>query len=358
MRHRHRAFPLAGAAVILAGGCATPGEQASTSPATPQWSFDSTMIFPVDGSLSRPEDGVLLADGRLVVADQVFGLRLVHANGRSEPFGQMPAAGYRHAAPPHVGGANGVSLEPGGTHLLVADVFGGALFRVEVASGATERIYQHRYGINAAIRDARGGIWFTQSAHNTPEEGEPRLWAAVDRAVPEGAVYHLAMTGDRAAGEAHRVADSLMFANGLALDESAGHLYVAEIGASRVLRFRADLATGVLTGRTVFADSIGADNLELDRHGRLWMAVPVMNALMMVETATGARHVAFQELSPAQAEVVAEIGRRIAAGEGILSAITPALWAPLPGLITGVILRPDGTPAYLTSLGNALVRLP
>ena len=31
--------------------------------------------------------------------------------------------------------------------------------------------------------------------------------------------------------------------------------------------------------------------------------------------------------------------------------------APLPGLVTGVILTPDGGPVYLSGLGNALVKL-
>jgi len=99
-------------------------------------------------------------------------------------------------------GRTGVSLEPGGTHVLVADVFGAAIYRVDLASEATEKLYQHRYGINSAARDSRGAIWFSQSAHNTPEEGEPRLWAAVDVLRPEGALYRLTVREGQPAGEA------------------------------------------------------------------------------------------------------------------------------------------------------------
>lgn len=53
------------------------------------------------------------------------------------------------------------------THALVTDIALGRLYRVNVNTGATEQVYQHRYGINAAVRDSRGSIWFTQSAHNT-----------------------------------------------------------------------------------------------------------------------------------------------------------------------------------------------
>jgi hypothetical protein len=33
------------------------------------------------------------------------------------------------------------------------------------------------------------------------------------------------------------------------------------------------------------------------------------------------------------------------------------MWAPLPGLFTGLILTHEGGPIYLTGLGDALVKL-
>jgi sugar lactone lactonase YvrE len=316
------------------------------------------MVFPADQSLTRPEDGVALPDGRLLVVDQVHGLRLVQPDGTSQPFGEMTAAGYRHNPPTHPGGANGLSLEPGGSHVLVSDVFGAAIYRVDVTSGAAEKLYQHRYGINAAIRDSRGTVWFTQSAQNTPEAGEGRMWAAVEVPAAEGAVLRLDMNGNAPAGPAVVVADSLLFANGLAMDETAGQLYVAEIVAGRVWRFRVDPATRTLTDRTIFADSTAADNLEVDGQGNLWMVVPFTGEVLIANTSTGARHVAFRSHTAAQAETVAEFMRRGTTGESRLGLITPELWAPLPGLITGVILPQGSGPVYLTGLGNALVRLP
>ena len=124
--------------------------------ALPQWTFDSTMVFPGDGSLMHAEDGIALPDGRLIVGDQVHGLRLIEPDGSSAPFGDMAAAGYVHSPPEQSGGPNGISLEPGGTHLLVADIFQGRIYRVEVATGAAELVYQHRYGVNTAVRDSQG----------------------------------------------------------------------------------------------------------------------------------------------------------------------------------------------------------
>lgn len=345
--------------VTLAAACTAGTGDNGTSgvAALPQWTFDSTMIFPADRSLARPEDGIALPDGRLIVADQVHGLRLVEIDGTSKPFGNLVATGYKHRPPDHNGGANGITLEPGGTHLLLADVFGGAIYRVDVSSGVTEKLYQHRYGINTAVRDSRGAIWFTQSAHNTPEAGEARLWAAVDIQRPEGALLRLGAQDGRMAAEAEIIVDSLFLANGLAIDETSGHLYVAETTGGRVLRYRVDLDAGRVSDRSVFVDSVAADNLELDGEGHLWVALPLTNEMLAVSTATGARHNAFRSLTAAQQEVADEFTRRGRTGASRMELFTPAVWAPLPGLITGIIVGSGGGPVYLTGLGNALLKL-
>ena len=331
-------------------------EPAAAGAALPTWTWDSTLIFPRDGSLNRPEDGIALSDGRLIVADQVAGLRIIDSDGTSRPFGDLPGLGYTHHPPEHNGGANGVSLEPNGTHLLVADIFGGAIYRVGVATGASEKVYQHQYGINTAVRDSKGAIWFTQSAHNTPAEGEPRLWAAVEVARPEGALYRIPFQEGRP-GTAQLLADSLLLANGIALDEGAGYLYLSETTGGRVLRFRLDVEAGTISDRTVFVDSVAVDNLELDGGGHLWMAVPLTNELLVVNTVTGTRHSAFRQHTPEQAAIVAEFLRRGETNSPRMDLFTPALWAPLPAPITGVIVGQAG-PVFATSLGNALLKLP
>ncbi len=323
----------------------------------PDWEYDAAMVFPADRSLRRPEDGVALPDGRLMVADQEYGLRLVESDGRSAPFGKMPAAGYEHEPPAHPGGANGVSMEPDGAHLLVADVFGGGIYRVEIATRATERVYRHRYGVNAAVRDSRGAIWFTQSARNTPEEGEPRMWAAVDFPRPEGALLRLGFEDGRFADRAEVLVDSLYFANGVAIDETNGHLYVAETVGGRVWRYDVDLDAGRISSPAVVLEGQGADNLELDEHGRLWVALPLTNELRAIYTATGASYAAFRAVTPEQIALMAEFARRAETGESRLELFGPEAWEPLPGALTGVILDDEG-PAYLTDLGDALVRLP
>ncbi len=349
----NRILALAGLAILLS---ACPAAEPAPDPAVTalHWTFDSSMVFPADQSLHRAEDGVALPDGSLLVADQISGLRRVNPDGTSEPFGDLVGKGYQHRPPEHSGGANGVSLEPDGKHVLLADVFGAGIYRVDVATGATEKVYQHRYGINTAIRDSHGAIWFTQSTRNTPEAGEASLWASVDAPRPDGALFRL----PAGSSDPELMVDSLRFANGVAIDESNGWLYLAETIGGRVLRFRVDPARGTLTDRSVFADSVGADNVELDGAGNLWIASPLTNEVLVVDLATGARRSVFQAFTAEQQATVEEFTRRGATGASRMGLISPANWAPLPGMLTGVIVGPGTGPVYFTGLGNALLRLP
>jgi sugar lactone lactonase YvrE len=316
------------------------------------------MIFPADRPLHKPEDGVALPGGRVLVSDAVSGLRLIEADGTSRPFGDMVAAGYVHNPPAREGGANGVSLEPGGSHVLVTDMEGCSIYRVDVATGAAQKIYQHRYGINAAVRDSRGTIWFTQSAHNTPETGIGAMWAAVDAGRAEGALLRLPMTGDSAAGEAEILLDSLVFANGITIDERNGLLYLSEMMANRVLRYRVDLVSGALSDRTVVLEGHAVDNVELDDEGMVWLVAPLSNTVIVLDPATDSAHTVFRLHTPAQDERIAEFNRRGERGAPRLELLGPDTWGELPGFITGLILTPGGGPVYLTGLGDALVRLP
>jgi sugar lactone lactonase YvrE len=347
------------ALVLATAACAREPAPPVPEPATlPSWTFDSSMVFPADQSLTRPEDGVVLADGRLIVVDQIVGLRLIEPDGSSRAFGTLLDAGYVHEPPALAGAANGASVEPDGEHLLVSDVFGGGIYRVNVATEATDLIYQHDHGVNTVRRDGTGAIWFTQSTEIERENAEETLFRAVDVPTPDGALFRLAPAGDgNIAATADRVLDGLYFANGFDIDEAAGRLYISETTANRVLGFDLDIASGQLSNRAVLAEVMTPDNVELDGAGRLWVVSPIRNELVAVELESGEVHSAFRAATPDNDRIAAEWQRRGDANEPRLELMAPDLWMPLPGIITGVILTPSGEPVWLTGLGDSLVRL-
>jgi sugar lactone lactonase YvrE len=346
-------------AALILGGCAsTPPEEASPGPAAlPQWTFFPEMIFPADRSLNRPEDGVILPDGRLVVSDQLAGLRVVEADGSSRPFGKMPEAGYLHNPPAVEAGANGVTMDPAGSFILVADMWQGGIYRVDVATEATRKIYQHEFGINMARADSRGGIWFSQSTRNRPEENSAGLWKSVDIPVADGALCYIAPGQVGKRGEAVVLADGFLFTNGLVLDEEAGMLYLAETMASRVWKFAADVASGTVGERELAFEISFPDNLELDAAGRIWVACPLRSELVVVDPKTGSMQSVFNLPVPGSGPVIAEIHSRLAAGEPWLELAGPQLWGAAPAFITGMVLDLDNGTVYATTLGDAVIRL-
>ncbi len=344
--------------LVVCSGLAACSHHRSSMESLPRATISTSTIFPADLTLHRAEDGVALADGRLIVSDQVHGLRMVHPDGSSRPFGGMPSSGYLHDPPNRHAAANGVSLEPGGTHVLVADVLGGGIYRVAIADGATERVYQHAFGVNTACRDSTGVIWFTQSTDCTSDSGESRMFAAADVPVPDGSLWRLGWQEGRFVATATRMIDGLYFANGIAIDETRQSLYLAETCADRVLRFSFDVKHGRIGTPEVLAVLPTPDNLELDCRGRLWVASPINNEVGVLNLQTGELRSVFRQQSQAQAASAAEFTRRGKDRQPRIALFLPESWQPLPGPVTGVILGPDEDDRYVSGLGNALIRLP
>jgi sugar lactone lactonase YvrE/ketosteroid isomerase-like protein len=315
-------------------------------------------LFPSDGSLTHAEDGVALPDGRLLVGDWDHGLVTLAPDGTRRPFGNFVAAGFRTKAEPLWNSPNGVSFEPDGRHVLVADITGGHIYRVDTQTEQVTLIYDHPFGVNSVVRDTSGAIWFTQSTRNKAGEGsEARMFAAADKPLGDGSVWRIAPEElDRAKPVAVEMVSGLDFANGIAFDATRQKLYVAEILQSRILSFAVDPDTGALGDRRILATLPTPDNIELGADGMLWVASPFANAVYRVDPGTGDRQTIFSPTPDTNAQIIAETARRLEAGEPVLSLLTPAMWGPLPGLVTGVILAPDGT-VYVSNLGDALVRL-
>ncbi|WP_206212395.1 SMP-30/gluconolactonase/LRE family protein [Wenzhouxiangella sp. XN79A] len=322
-------------------------------------SYEQVALFPADRSLVRPEDGVMLTDGTLLIADQAHGLVALDPTGAKRPFGDFAAAGYVHEPPERSAGPNGVAMEPDGIHALVADILTGAIYRINTETEQVVRIHQHEFGANSARRDSSGAVWFSQSTRNRAgPDSEARMFAAVDEGPLDGALFRLPPPAD---GSTESVAElklsGLTFGNGVAIDEARGQIYVAETMADRIVGYRMSLADGSLSEGRVVAELPSPDNIELDEAGRLWVASPIANALLVVDPDSGAWSTAFYPETAEHRQVMIEWQRRGQTGESRLAVMGPDMWAPLPGLFTGLILTHEGGPIYLTGLGDTLVKL-
>jgi sugar lactone lactonase YvrE len=323
------------------------------------WSFEESSNFPAEKGLVRPEDGLVLRDGRVVVADQDNGLRVIAADGSIRPFGRFAAARYTHSPPALPAGPNGVSLEPDGIHALVADVFTGEIYRVNLETEATEQIYTHEFGVNTAVSDSTGAIWFTQSTENRRgPQSVARLFEPFDKYSADGALYRIAPPSPQGArAPARRVLAGLSFANGIAIDEARSRIYLAETMGDRITAYRLSVTSGDLADPRVLATMSAPDNVELDEQGRLWVASPVKSAVYVVDPDSGATTTVFRVHTAKSERAVAEWDRRKAAREPLLDLFAPDLWAPMPGAATGVILTPGAGPVYVSGLGDALIKL-
>ncbi len=313
----------------------------------PHFTFQNENLFPGDGSLLRAEDGVAFEDGRIIVVDQANGLRLIEKDGSNRPFGDFAAAGFVHLPPEQVASPNGVVLEHDGQHILMSDVADGKIYRINVASEEVEMIYDHPYGVNAIYRDKTGALWFSQSTESTNME---ELFRDVNLPVPHGAVFRMADLKSVPV----KIADSLYFANGITMDKDEKHLFVSETMMDRVHKFKVDITSGLVQYIGVAANVGSPDNLLIDQEDRLIIASPLYNQVVAIDFENHSQHVIFDGSSNENLKITNEWNRRSHLGMERLELLSPDLFFPLPGLITGMFFSNDGHTLYITNLGNDL----
>ena len=179
------------------------------------WNLSDGKEFPEGRPLSRAEDGVMLSDGTLIVADQRYGLVKIDSEGNVEPFGNFKLIGYSHNPPLIESGPNGVHFSPNKMHVFTADVFSGHIYMTSIEDNKTEIIYSHQYGANTAIQDSLGNVWFTQSTEN---RNEARLFEAIGKPMSDGSVYRLpVLENGTFSSEPELVVEGIDFANGFYL---------------------------------------------------------------------------------------------------------------------------------------------
>ncbi len=315
----------------------------------PYFTFQKENLFPGDGSLLRAEDGVYLEDGRIIVVDQAKGLRLIEKDGSNRPFGNFAAAGFVHMPPDQVAAPNGVVLEHNGQHILMSDVADGKIYRINVASEEVEMIYDHPYGVNTIYRDKTGALWFSQSTESTNVQ---EMFRDVNLPVPHGAVFRMADLKSVPV----KIADSLYFANGITMDKDEKHLFVSETMMDRVHKFEVDINSGLAKYIGVAANVGTPDNLLIDQKGRLIIASPLYNQVIAVDFENHSQHVIFDGSANENLKITNEWNRRSHLGMERLELLSPDLFLPLPGLITGMFFSNDGHTLYITNLGNDILK--
>lgn len=315
----------------------------------PYFTYQNENLFPGDGSLLRAEDGVSLEDGRIIVVDQAKGLRLIEKDGSNRPFGDFAAAGFVHLPPKQIASPNGMVLEHDGGHVLMSDVADGKIYRVNLASEEVEMIYDHPYGVNTIYRDKTGALWFSQSAEST-NLGE--MFQAANLPVPSGAVFRMADLKSAPV----KIMDSLYFANGITMDKDEKHLFVSETMMDRVHKLEVTILTGETKYIGVAAHVGSPDNILIDKEGRLIVASPLYNQVVAIDFENHAQHVIFDGSTKDNLKITNEWVRRSHLGMERLELLSPDLYLPLPGLLTGMFFSNDGQTLYISNLGNDLLK--
>lgn len=337
-------------------GCDSPkseNQSSSSEKSTeqlPYLTYQKEYLFPGDGSLLRAEDGASLEDGRVVVVDQKNGLRLIEKDGGNRPFGNFSAAGFLHLPPEQVAGPNGMILEHDGAHILMSDVADGKIYRINIATEKVEMIYDHPYGVNTIYRDKTGAIWFSQSAESI-NLGE--MFEAANLPVPTGAVFRMADLKSTPV----KIMDSIYFANGITMDKDEKHLFVSETMMDRVHKLKVDTKTGKANYIGVAANVGSPDNILIDKEGRLIVASPLYNQVVAIDLKNHSQHVIFDGSTKDNLKFTNEWKRRSHLGMERLEILSPDLFSPLPGLLTGMFFSNDGQTLYIANLGNNLLKI-
>lgn len=180
----------------------------------------------------------------------------------------------------------------------------------------------------------------------------------MDKYVTDGALFRIAPPAPGAALPAvQRVLGELAFANSIVIDEKRGQLFLSDTMADQVTGYRISVADGTLSDRRVVASVLTPDNIEMDEGGLLWAASPVGNEVVTINPETGETRSVFRAQTSANDRSSAEWRRRSKAREPRTDLFIPDVWAPMPGLVTGVILTPGGGPVYVSGLADALLKL-
>ena len=178
------------------------------------------------------------------------------------------------------------------------------------------------------------------------------MFRDVNLPVPHGAVFRMADLKSPPV----KIMDSLHFANGITMDKDEKHLYVAETMMDRIHKFEVDTKSGSSKYIGVVANVGTPDNLLIDSEGRLVVASPLNNQIIAIDFENHSQHVLFDGSTKDNLKITNEWNRRSHLGLERLELLSPDLFNPLPGLLTGMFFSNDGQTLYITNLGNDILK--
>lgn len=224
--------------------------------------IDLSRVKTIGSGLLRPEGVMALDDGSLYTADGRGRCSCIDKNGRTSfigSLGGMPNGicidRKGNCIIANIGNGEVQSLSPDGRHVVMM----------------TEAEGKRMSSPNFPFIDSRDRLWVSNSTYL------PNIEDALRSPVPDGCVILITNEAPRI------VAESICFANGVALDPGEKFLYVAETMKRRVLRYpinhdrslgKQEVYGPEFLGRLGFPDGIA-----FDEAGNLWVAFPIWNAI-------------------------------------------------------------------------------
>lgn len=226
-------------------------------------SLDDVELF--GRELQRPEGVMVARDGTVWCAHGGGGCTRIDRDGSCETLFGLG------------GQPNGICIDVDGS-LVVANIGGGCVQRL-YPDGRVEMLADSFDGRNFTtpnfpLIDSRGRLWVTNSTRRNDYK------TALRKPQPDGS---LCLVVDGAATEA---AGDLNFANGVALDSENRFVYVAETFGRRVVRYEIN-GDHRLGAAEQYGPALGEsghpDGIAFDAAGNLWVTLPSMNALGVID---------------------------------------------------------------------------
>jgi len=162
--------------------------------------------------------------------------------------------------------SNGIFVDEDEQYVYLADLYEGFVFRCNLESGLVKVLFQHTSGINDLVQDSTGRLWFTVSALNSAGGA---VYGSLGKPDNTGSLW----TYDPVSGYRTKIWGNLWFANGVAINEATGTIFVSETTANRVTRFAVDFAAGnVTSGPYTHAYVAVPDGIHVTPRGNLAIA--------------------------------------------------------------------------------------